>query len=342
MSNGIKTIGRQPAIDIAKLVAAILVITIHTNPLAEISQPADFILTQYIARTAVPFFVICTGFFTVSRIGFDFSELSDIKKARNIILKSAWKIFKLYLICSFLYLIPSVIDWIMNSTISIMSFVDWGISFFLNGSYYHLWYLIEVCYALIILALILPLLKKPVICGVLAVLLWSAEAICYGYTTLLPESIQNMIALTEKVKMPFESIIRVLPLLLIGFYISKARRKRLFYGIGLLISAIICGAELYYVSSINGGKLFMTLPLAYFLFGFIHSFDPVIKEKNTVAYAKISTFIYVVHPAFIWLFQFVTDLPNLGLFIIVTFLSITTGFVYYRMAFTIKSKARRA
>ena len=49
------------AIDQMRLVAAILVITIHTSPLASFTAAGDFILTRAIARVAVPFFFMTTG-----------------------------------------------------------------------------------------------------------------------------------------------------------------------------------------------------------------------------------------------------------------------------------------
>lgn len=42
-------------IEIFRVVAAFLVIAIHTSPLTTYSQTADFIFTRVIARVAVPF-----------------------------------------------------------------------------------------------------------------------------------------------------------------------------------------------------------------------------------------------------------------------------------------------
>lgn len=50
-------------IDFFRLIAAILIITIHTSPLASFSATGDFILTRIVARVAVPFFFMTSGFF---------------------------------------------------------------------------------------------------------------------------------------------------------------------------------------------------------------------------------------------------------------------------------------
>lgn len=54
-------------IDFFRLIAAILIITIHTSPLASFSATGDFILTRIVARVAVPFFFMTSGFFLISR-----------------------------------------------------------------------------------------------------------------------------------------------------------------------------------------------------------------------------------------------------------------------------------
>ena len=79
---------RKPAIDIFKFIAAILVITIHTDPLLSISETANFIQVHYIARVAVPFFIVCTGFFIGKRITWSYDgKVDNIKATRIAILK---------------------------------------------------------------------------------------------------------------------------------------------------------------------------------------------------------------------------------------------------------------
>ena len=54
-------------LDCFRLFAAFLVIAIHTSPLLSFSETGDFILTRIIARVAVPFFFMTSGFFLISR-----------------------------------------------------------------------------------------------------------------------------------------------------------------------------------------------------------------------------------------------------------------------------------
>lgn len=46
-----------------RVISALLVVSIHTSPLESISPDADWLLTRVIARIAVPFFFMSTGYF---------------------------------------------------------------------------------------------------------------------------------------------------------------------------------------------------------------------------------------------------------------------------------------
>ena len=53
-------------LDLFRIGAALLVIAIHTSPLASFNDSADFFLTRVLARVAVPFFFMVTGHFVLS------------------------------------------------------------------------------------------------------------------------------------------------------------------------------------------------------------------------------------------------------------------------------------
>ena len=66
-------------IDYFRLGAALLVIAIHTSPLASISEGEDFFLTRIAARVAVPFFMMASGFFLISQYAFDNRKLQTFR-----------------------------------------------------------------------------------------------------------------------------------------------------------------------------------------------------------------------------------------------------------------------
>ncbi|MCI9604379.1 MAG: serine racemase VanT catalytic subunit [Ruminococcus sp.] len=72
-------------IDYFRLGAALLVIAIHTSPLASISEGEDFFLTRIAARVAVPFFMMASGFFLISQYAFDNRKLKTFLKKTAVI-----------------------------------------------------------------------------------------------------------------------------------------------------------------------------------------------------------------------------------------------------------------
>lgn len=76
-------------IDFFRLIAAVLIVAIHTSPLASLKDgvggTADFILTRIVARIAVPFFFMTSGFFLITRYHYDDRKLrSFVKKTACI------------------------------------------------------------------------------------------------------------------------------------------------------------------------------------------------------------------------------------------------------------------
>ncbi len=115
-------------IDYFRFIAAFLIIAIHTSPLSTYSQTGDFILTRIIARIAVPFFLMTSGFFLISRYCYNEDKLLYfIKKTAliygvSILLYIPINIYNSYF--SMEFLIPNIIK-----------------DIFFDGTMYHLWYL---------------------------------------------------------------------------------------------------------------------------------------------------------------------------------------------------------
>lgn len=92
-----KAAGRRiPSVDIAKFVCALLVVTIHTGPLASYSSLANFELKDCIARVAVPFFFVASGYFL-------FRKMSEGNFDKGVALRYAARIFRLYVIWTVVY-----------------------------------------------------------------------------------------------------------------------------------------------------------------------------------------------------------------------------------------------
>ena len=117
-------------LDRFRIAAALLVVAIHTSPLASLSEGADFFLTRVLARVAVPFFFMVTGQFVAA--GF----LTPSVKATARFSKFLTKTIMLYLFCIVLYLPVGIYakhyqELNAGGILRMLLF---------DGTFYHLWY----------------------------------------------------------------------------------------------------------------------------------------------------------------------------------------------------------
>lgn len=135
--NSLAKLKQYPAIDIAKYVAAMLVVAIHTFPFVDFSPAFNLFFISTIGRLAVPFFFVCSSFFLFRKV--NQVHLRSIQ-AKEIVKKWFVRIGVLYLIWTVIYL-PYTIWNYAQAGFSLSGLLGWIRDFFLNGSYYHLWFL---------------------------------------------------------------------------------------------------------------------------------------------------------------------------------------------------------
>ncbi len=115
-------------IDCFRLIAAYLIVAIHTSPLASVSAQGDFILTRIIARIGVPFFFMTSGFFLISRYSRDGQKLlSFVKKTVSI-----------YALAIVVYIPVNIYNGYFQMTPLLPELIK---DILFDGTLYHLWYL---------------------------------------------------------------------------------------------------------------------------------------------------------------------------------------------------------
>ena len=131
---------KLPLLDDARVAAAILVAAIHTSPLASVSADADFWLTRVLARLAVPFFFLITGYF----LG------KDHWRGAGAFCK---KMALLYLGAVLLYLPLNIYNggFPLGMTLT---------KLFIDGTFYHLWYFPAVILGVTLVSLLRRLGNK--------------------------------------------------------------------------------------------------------------------------------------------------------------------------------------
>lgn len=138
-----------PALDRFRLLAAVLVVCNHTGPLDSLSPTADFFLTRVLARLAVPFFFIVSGYFLAK---------GQWKHTGRFLRKT----LLLYLAAVALYL---PLNWYNGG----YSPLEWVKKLLADGTLYHLWYFPAVLLGVVV-ARNLARLPHSAALGVAAVL----------------------------------------------------------------------------------------------------------------------------------------------------------------------------
>ena len=118
-----KTARKLVGIEYFRVAAAFLVVAIHCSPLLTYSETADFIFTRVLARAAVPFFFMVTGYFVIGKP----------EKTRKFLKKTG----VIYLVSILLYL-P------LNLYAGNFAGLTPGAALtqlLFEGTFYHLWYL---------------------------------------------------------------------------------------------------------------------------------------------------------------------------------------------------------
>ena len=140
------------SIDLMKFLCAILVVGIHISPFGNSDcitiKLLNFGIKQYIARIAIPFFFMCTGFLVFRKTDPEcFSAKEGIQYAK--------KIYKLYLLWTLIYS-PLIIKGIISNKNGILYGTVKAIrNFIFAGSFTHLWYLNASAFAVLLISILL-------------------------------------------------------------------------------------------------------------------------------------------------------------------------------------------
>ena len=110
---------RGPALDTFRLAAAVLVTAIHTSPLTGVSPLADFLLTRVLARVAVPFFLMVSGYFLARR---------------------GWQGLRRFIRHNMLVYLAAAVLYLPLNFYAGDSPAAWLRSLVWEGTFYHLWY----------------------------------------------------------------------------------------------------------------------------------------------------------------------------------------------------------
>ncbi|MCM1308015.1 MAG: serine racemase VanT catalytic subunit [Butyrivibrio sp.] len=281
-------------IDWFRLVAAFLIAAIHISPLASQSPAADFILTRIIARTAVPFFFMTSGFFLISKYG-GAGKLAAFEK----------KTARIYAAAVILYIPINIYNGYFTADNLLPKLIR---DLVFDGTFYHLWYLPASMLGAVIARYAV---KKHGFKGalVIAALLYAVGTFGNSYYELASRipAAKGFYGLLSQVSDYTRNGIFFAPLFMVlgGLLAEREHRNA---PRGLLKRDIICfavsSALLFgeaallrreYGAARNDSMYFFLVPCVYFLFRLLLS----IEGKRRRRLRSVSLIVYIIHPMMI-------------------------------------------
>ena len=329
---------RNAGIDFFKYIAAILVIAIHSRLFSDINNNLYFAVVHLIARVAVPFFAVCSGYYMAARAGGRATwENEDTAK----LLKQWKKLIIVYAVWTMLYLLYSIPTWIQTGWFSAWAFVDFGIAAVLSGSHYHLWYFLAIIYAFPLFCVCLRYIKPKYWMPVSGVL-YCCKVLTYGYRFMLPAGIQHVTNILNRFQGLRDGVLLILPMMLLGAIINRrgSRFSRKTNFVMLFCAAALLSAEaiqLYRIGQQVFSFIFFTYPVAYFVFVLVLDTKPPIHERTAQRLGVASSIIYGFHPMALEIIKR-TGVQSVVLFLSVAIVSTFVALVYSNIKLNIKKK----
>lgn len=326
-------------LDRFRIAAALLVIAIHTSPLASFHEGADFFLTRVLARIAVPFFFMVTGQFVAAGFLASGASQKSVPKLCRYLVKTSL----LYLLCIILYLPIGIYaghyeDLTIGKALRML---------FFDGTFYHLWYFPACILGILVVYLMsrfLTLRNMTIVSAVLYV---------FG---LLGDSYYGLIQKVPVLESVYEFIFRIssytrnglflAPLFLVlGAWMAEIAHKQdkknssenLLFSCSLFaLSFVFMTGEAFLLRHFElqrHDSMYISLvPVMFFLYRVLLG----IPKKSSRYFRMAATWIYMLHPAFIVVVRGIakplglTELlvdNSLVHYLAVTALSVAAGFV---------------
>lgn len=279
-------------LDVFKMIAAFLVVAIHTSPLTSLSLEADFFLTRVLARLAVPFFFMVTGQFVLSE--WVRGENRDFQPIRRCLGKTA----ALYAVSIALYFPIGV----YAGHYQALTVWDGLRMLFFDGTFYHLWYFPALLLGILLVSLTARFCPPQATAG-LAVFLYLAGLLGDSYWGLIKElELAKIYEAGFRVFSYTRNGIFLAPLFLVMGALSRQKEgkgKRVAAGVGFGAAFVLMTVEAFLLRRFaiqRHDSMYVMLPVClFFLYRLLLSWE----RKPITALRTISAWIYILHPAVI-------------------------------------------
>lgn len=295
------------AIDNFRLVAALLIVAIHTAPLASFSKTADFLFTYCFGRIGVPFFLMVTGFFVLApyqrrnanRFSSGQSEIMDygnsVKAGNGSMGKFLRKTAVLYGVSTLLYFPLKLYSKNLSGSVG-----GWLKEIFFDGTFYHLWYLPAVILGCLLLVALLRFCRPLTISAVVFVLY---------ILGVLGDSYYGLVSKVPFIKMIYQGIFQISSYTRNGIFFapaflwlgvvlanSKIKISREHASAGFVVSMAAMLVEgflsFHFQWQKHNSLYFLLLPVMFYLFELLLS----MRGPEIGIARDLSMYIYILHP----------------------------------------------
>ena len=344
-------------LDRFRIIAALAVIAIHTSPLDTFHEGADFFLTRVLARIAVPFFFMVTGHFVVAGFlpsGKAAPSTKSMVRFRKFLAKTSM----LYLFCIILYLPVGIYAGHYEDTsVGVLLRM-----LFFDGTFYHLWYFPACIMGVALVYLLSRFLSLGAMTAVSAVLyaIGLLGDSYYGLVEKVP-ALETFYGFLFQISSYTRNGLFLAPLFLVlGAWMAGAAQgqdgrdlseKRLFLCSLFALSFALMTGEAFLLRHFqfqrHDSMYLLLVPVMFFLYRFLLC----IPVKSDRAFRTASTWIYVLHPAFIVVVRGIAKPLRLtGLlvdnslvhYLAVSFLSVAAAFAMVWLQSMLKARRQSA
>ena len=297
-------------IDLYRLIAAFMIVAIHTYPFDGINENLDYFVTRVMFRIAVPFFLMITGYYLLPKA---------IKKKETLISYTK-KILKIYFISILIY-IPINIYMGDFKSINILKLIK---DILVDGTMYHLWYFPALILGIWLTYYLIKNVTKKLL-GIFISILYIIGLFGDSYYGLISniQILKNIYKVIFSISSYTRNGLFYVPIFLyIGYIFNDEKHKKnnphpktkiskKNNMLLITISLILMGLEGMLLYKFNIPKhtsmYIFLIPSSYLIFSFILEQD----NKPDKKLRNIATWIYILHPFFIVLIRFAIKITHL-------------------------------
>lgn len=283
---------RNNAVDCFRYIAAILVVSVHTDPLVEFQPLLSYLIVHVIPCIAVPFFFAISGYYCSVKLDKETFKL--------------WSYLRRLLVP---YVIWTAIYFAYESLMyGLPELTNWALSFLIYGSVYHFWFFPALILSVCVMTLLYRAEKLIVPLGITLALLGCLGHGYYQIGVQLP--LLKMLYNMDNWVWFCHVFFLGLPSFFLGFLIHRTLQKwqnEKNITVALVIVFLLYLAEVAVIKILDLSRAITEtlclLPLVYFLIVWLLRHPMAGKRKLAETCRTLANFTYYSHVLFIMIFN---------------------------------------